>query len=69
MTADDEGVLAPSILKALTAILDMFPIAYSVRIDTTGSEIFQHSSPQRAGNLSGVNAIQLPGPTARLEES
>jgi len=69
LTADDEGVLAPSILKALTAILDMFPIAYSVRIDTTGSEVFQHSSPHRATQLNSLSTVQLPAPSARFEES
>lgn len=68
LTSDDEGALAPSILKALTAVLDMFPIAYSVRIDTTGSEVFQHSSPQRAANLNSLSTVQLPG-AARFEES
>ena len=69
LTADDESVLGPSILKALTTMLDMFPIAYSIRIDTSGSEVFQHSSPQRVGKIGGMNAVSVPAPAARFEES
>jgi hypothetical protein len=69
LTADDESVLGPSILKALTTMLDMFPIAYSIRIDTSGSEVFQHSSPQRVGQVGVVSALHAPAPSARFEES
>jgi hypothetical protein len=72
LTAEDESVLGPSILKALTALLDMFPIAYSIRIDTSGSEVFQHSSPQRVGPMNGMMTAPPPtmaAPSARFEES
>jgi hypothetical protein len=43
LTPDDENVLAPALLTALTSILDMLPIAYAVRIETSDSQVFQHS--------------------------
>lgn len=68
LTPDDENMLAPSLLKALTSMLDLFPIAYSVRIDTTGSEIHQHSSLQKAGAVaSRLGEVTMPPP--RYEES
>jgi hypothetical protein len=45
LTPTDENILAGAVLKALTSILDVLPIAYMIRIDTTDSQVFQHSGP------------------------
>ena len=51
LTAEDENVFAPALLKAIGALLDQFPIAYTLRIETTGSQVFQHSpAPTRAAD-------------------
>ncbi|HYN10058.1 MAG TPA: hypothetical protein VES67_21920 [Vicinamibacterales bacterium] len=47
LTAEDENIIAPAILQALTSILDHLPIAYRVRIDTVDSQSYQHSGPDR----------------------
>lgn len=43
LTAEDENLFAPALLKAIGALLDQLPIAYTVRIETTGAEVFQHA--------------------------
>ena len=43
LTGEDENAFAPALLKAIGAILDQLPIAYTVRIETTGSQVFQHT--------------------------
>jgi hypothetical protein len=43
LTAEDENLLAPALLKAVGALLDQLPIAYTMRIETTGSQVFQHT--------------------------
>jgi len=43
LTAEDEDLYAPAVLKALTALLDQLPIAYTMRIETTGAQVFQHT--------------------------
>lgn len=43
LTAEDENAVAPGLLKAVTAVLDQFPIAYTVKIETTGAQVFQHA--------------------------
>lgn len=43
LTADDENLFAPALLKAVGALLDQLPIAYTVRIETTGAQVFQHT--------------------------
>jgi hypothetical protein len=43
LTAEDENAFAPALLKAVGAILDQFPIAYTLRIETTGAQVFQHT--------------------------
>ena len=45
LTPEDENTFAPALLKAVGAVLDQFPIAYTVRIETTGAEVFQYTHP------------------------
>ena len=45
LTAEDENAFAPALLRAVSAVLDQFPIAYTLRIETTGSQVFQHNQP------------------------
>ena len=49
LTAEDENSFAPALLKAVSAVLDQLPIAYTVRIETTGAQVFQHT---HAGSTS-----------------
>ncbi len=50
LTADDEGQLAPALMHAVTALLDALPIAYTLRIETLGAQVFQHTHPSGAGD-------------------
>jgi hypothetical protein len=43
LTSEDEKLFAPALLKAVAALLDQLPITYTVRIETTGAEVFQHA--------------------------
>jgi len=43
LTAEDENICAPALLKAASALLDQFPLAYTIRIETTGAMVFQHT--------------------------
>ena len=70
LTADDENQIAPALVKAVGALLDQLPIAYTVRIETTGAQVYQHSHPafeaaaytgenaHPAFDLSGVDALK-----------
>jgi hypothetical protein len=49
LTAEDEAHFAPALLRAVGSLLDQLPIAYTVRIETTGAEVFQHSHPATSG--------------------
>lgn len=44
LTAEDENFFAPALLKAIGALLDQLPIAYTIRLETTGSQVFQHTN-------------------------
>jgi hypothetical protein len=46
LTPEDENLLAPALIKAFTSILDLLPIAYVIRIDTSDSNVFQHSATE-----------------------
>jgi hypothetical protein len=50
LTAEDENVFAPALLKAVGALLDQLPIAYTIRIETTGSQVFQHTHSASEGH-------------------
>jgi hypothetical protein len=43
LTAEDEDAYAPAVLKAVGALLDQLPIAYTLRIETSGARVYQHT--------------------------
>lgn len=43
LTPEDEDHYAPAVLNAVKAILDLMPIAYTLRIETANSRVFQHT--------------------------
>ena len=56
LTAEDENTFAPAVLKAVSAILDQLPIAYTMRIETTGAQVLQHTQGvSEESNGSGVS--------------
>ena len=44
LTQEDENKLAPAVLKAISGMLDMLPIAYMIRVETTDEHVLQHVS-------------------------
>ena len=51
LTAEDEGQIAPAVMQAVTALLDALPIAYTLRIETLGSQGLQHTHPSASAEL------------------
>jgi hypothetical protein len=45
LTAADENSIAPVLIRAITGILDLLPIAYAIRIDTADATTFEHREP------------------------
>jgi hypothetical protein len=43
LTPEDEDRYAPAVLAAIQAMLDRMPIAYSVRIRTGSTRVFEHT--------------------------
>jgi len=43
LTAEDENMIAPALLKAIGPLLDQLPIVYTLRIETADAQVFQHS--------------------------
>jgi hypothetical protein len=43
LTDNDENLLAPTLLKAICSILDLIPIAYVIRIDTSDANVYQQT--------------------------
>lgn len=61
LTAEDESQLAPALLRAVTALLETMPIAYTLRIETLGAEVFQHTHPS-ASTLPASETHQVVSP-------
>ncbi len=64
LTAEDENLFAPALLKAIAAILDQLPIAYTLRIETTGAHTFQHSHAGAAEEERSAAALSRVVPLA-----
>ena len=56
LTPEDENALAPAILAALSGILDMLPLAYVIRIDTTDAQVYQRSNSKGIEPVTPVSA-------------
>ena len=54
LTAEDENLFAPALLRAFGALLDQLPIVYTIRIETTGAQVFQHSHAAPSGSNDGM---------------
>ena len=64
LTAEDEDAFAPALLKAVSAVLDHLPIAYTLRIETTGSQVLHHvhrpfDSPPLTGSRLVLNTLKV----------
>ena len=51
LTAEDEGEMAPTLMHAVTTLLDALPIAYTLRIETLGAQVFQYTHPSATGDV------------------
>jgi hypothetical protein len=58
MTSEDENRLAPALLKALSSILDLLPIAYAIRIETSDSQVYQHRASPDERAVSGLSSLR-----------
>jgi hypothetical protein len=45
LTLEDEDRMASAVLKTMSAVFDMLPIAYLIRIQTTEGRVIQHVGP------------------------
>ena len=66
LTADDEGQMAPALMNAVTALLDALPIAYTLRIETLGAQVFQHTHPSPHGELVHETLVSRKPPVHGL---
>ena len=67
LTSEDENLFAPALLKAVAALLDQLPIAYTLRIETTASQVFQHTHTvpvEEASHATPFGAAGLMGSLA-----
>jgi hypothetical protein len=44
LTPEDENVVAPALIAAISNLLSLVPISYVIRIDTSDSQVYQHAA-------------------------
>jgi hypothetical protein len=49
LSHDDETLFARAVMKAMTGLLDLLPIAYSIRIETSTNTVYEHSRTSEDG--------------------
>ena len=59
LTAEDEAQMAPALLQAVTSLLDALPIAYTLRVETLGAQVFHHTHPSAVID-SGSDFLRRP---------
>ena len=57
LTPEDENALAPALIQTLANILDLLPIAYMIRIDTSDSKVYQHSGASGHSSVPSVSGL------------
>jgi hypothetical protein len=62
VTVDDEARIAGALLAVASCLLDQFSVAYSVRIETSGGQVFQRTHPA-LGTATTENAAATEPPT------
>ena len=62
LTAEDEDAFAPTLLKCVAALLDQLPIAYTMRIETTGAQVYQHTHALPELPKLGEKALGVKSP-------
>lgn len=55
LTAEDEDRVADALVSALAELLDGLPIAYALRIETSGAKVVQRT------NLETIDRPSVPG--------
>lgn len=61
LTHEDENRLAPALLKAMGALLEAFPVAYSIRVETADGRTFlQSGTSGQALEARGLETMQPP---------
>jgi hypothetical protein len=68
LTPEDENLIAPGVLRALASILDLLPIAYLIRIDTSDSQVYQQSG-RNGQDLPADDLIRAKSPSVASFES
>jgi hypothetical protein len=76
LTPEEENLIAPALVRAVAGILELVPIPYLIRIDTTDAKVYEHrqttpmpvSSPLTDRATSPGDRIlrfEPPGPAKR----
>jgi hypothetical protein len=53
-TAEQEGAVVPVLMKAIVTVLDMLPICYALRIETSDAHVFEHASTATSRSSAAV---------------
>ena len=61
LTPEDENTIAPALLRAIASLLDLLPIVYAIRIDTSDAKVYQHAGGANASGAAGTEVSARVG--------
>jgi hypothetical protein len=69
LTPEDENMVAPRLMEAIGGLLDLLPIAYVIRIDTSDARTYERYGPngekdQAESSAAHQKAERRPRPVA-----
>ncbi len=57
LTLEDEARIAAAICAAAGQLLDQFSIMYTIRIETTGGQVFHQNNAPAPGTMTRASAV------------
>jgi hypothetical protein len=66
LTPEDEDRLAPAVVGTIRAILDVLPISYTVRLQTTNGRVFHHTKAEELGQPHEIDQTRAAFANRRM---
>jgi hypothetical protein len=67
LTAEDENHLAPGVLKVVSALAEMFPIRFAVKLETVDGQIYNAATPIGSTHARSKTSVDAMSPSLPIE--
>jgi hypothetical protein len=67
LTAEDENHLAPGVLKVVSALAEMFPIRFAVKLETVDGQTYHAATPIGSAHGRSNTSVDVLSPRLPVE--